>query len=147
MKSFHITLVCNKWKSCALDKTKVSRRKTYPRRVQASLNLEAIPDLSAQLPSDLAVQPDVAAIAFPRLASGSWHTPGTARGAIPIIGVGAHTERIASCFSWKIYFASDCRSCRLQMWNGWAEAPQCKYFSQNIKLYRYIKYSFNLLYW
>lgn len=54
-----------------------------PGRVQASPDPEAIPDLLAQLPLDLAMQPDVAARAFPNLASGSWHAPGMARGATP----------------------------------------------------------------
>lgn len=64
-----------------------------PRRARASPDPEAIPDLLAQLPLDLAVQPDVAARAFPSSASGSWHAPGTARGAAPLVGVGAQTER------------------------------------------------------
>lgn len=64
-----------------------------PRRERASPDPEAIPDLLAQLPLDLTAQPDVAARAFPSLASGSWHAPGTAQGATPLIGVGAQTER------------------------------------------------------
>lgn len=65
-----------------------------PRRARVSPDPEAIPDLLAQLPLDLAAQPDVAARAFPRLASGSWQAPGTARGATPLVGVGAQTERL-----------------------------------------------------
>ena len=54
---------------------------------------EAIPDLLAQLPLDLTAQPDVAARAFPSLASGSWRAPGMAPGATPLVGVGAQTVR------------------------------------------------------
>lgn len=52
---------------------------------------EAIPDLLAQLPLDLATQPDVAARVFPCLASGSWHASGAAWGATPLFRVGAQT--------------------------------------------------------
>lgn len=65
-----------------------------PRRAQASPGPQAISDLLAQLPLDLAALPDVAARAFPSLASGSWHAPGVARGATPPISVGAQIERL-----------------------------------------------------
>ena len=69
-----------------------------PRRAQVSPNPEAIPDLLAQLPSDPATQPDVAARACPSLASGSWHAPGAARGATLLVGVGAQKERPGELF-------------------------------------------------
>lgn len=59
---------------------------------------EAIPDLLAQLPVDLAVQPDVAARAFPSLASGYWHAPGVAWGASPLVGVDAQAKGWVNCF-------------------------------------------------